>query len=140
MPKVGRLGRILGPQGKMPNPKVGTVTDDVTKAVTETKSGKIEYRTDRQAVVHLSIGKVSFTEQALLENYAAVIDEIVRAKPAGAKGRYILTHHADQHDGSRHPDRLLPHPRVRDPRRRGRHRGACSSRRLVQQSSSLRFD
>ena len=91
MPKVGRLGRILGPQGKMPNPKVGTVTDDVVKAVTETKSGKIEYRTDRQAVVHLSIGKVSFTEQALLENYAAVIDEIVRAKPASAKGRYIIS-------------------------------------------------
>jgi large subunit ribosomal protein L1 len=91
MPKVGRLGRILGPQGKMPNPKVGTVTDDLTKAVTETKSGKIEYRTDRQAVVHLSIGKISFSEQALLQNYAAVIDEIVRAKPAGAKGRYILS-------------------------------------------------
>ena len=91
MPKVGRLGRILGPQGKMPNPKVGTVTADVTKAVTETKSGKVEYRTDRQAVVHLSIGKVSFTDQALLENYAAVIDEIMRAKPAASKGRYILS-------------------------------------------------
>ena len=91
MPKVGRLGRVLGPQGKMPNPKVGTVTDDVGKAVSETKSGKVEYRTDRQAVVHLSIGKVSFTEQALLENYAAVIDEIVRAKPAASKGRYILS-------------------------------------------------
>lgn len=91
MPKVGRLGRILGPQGKMPNPKVGTVTDDVAKAVSETKSGKIEYRTDRQAVVHLSIGKASFTEQALLENYAAVIDEIVRAKPAASKGRYIIS-------------------------------------------------
>ncbi len=91
MPKVGRLGRILGPQGKMPNPKVGTVTDDVAKAVSETKSGKIEYRTDRQAVVHLSIGKASFGEQALLENYAAVIDEIVRAKPAASKGRYIIS-------------------------------------------------
>ena len=91
MPKVGRLGRVLGPQGKMPNPKVGTVTADVGKAVSETKSGKVEYRTDRQAVVHLSIGKASFTEQALLENYAAVIDEIVRAKPAVAKGRYILS-------------------------------------------------
>ena len=91
MPKVGRLGRILGPQGKMPNPKVGTVTDDVAKAVSETKSGKIEYRTDRQAVVHLAIGKASFDERALLENYAAVIDEIVRAKPAAAKGRYIIS-------------------------------------------------
>ena len=91
MPKVGRLGRILGPQGKMPNPKVGTVTADVSKAVSETKSGKIEYRTDRQAVVHLAIGKVSFSEQALLQNYAVVIDEIVRAKPAASKGRYILS-------------------------------------------------
>ena len=91
MPVVGRLGRILGPAGKMPNPKVGTVTEDVTKAVTETKSGKIEYRTDRQAVVHLSIGKISFSEQALLENYAAIVEEIVRAKPAAAKGRYIRT-------------------------------------------------
>jgi large subunit ribosomal protein L1 len=91
MPKVGRLGRVLGPQGKMPNPKVGTVTDDVTKAVGETKSGKVEYRTDRQAVIHLSIGKASFSEKDLLENYAAVIDEIVRAKPAAAKGRYLLS-------------------------------------------------
>lgn len=91
MPKVGRLGRVLGPQGKMPNPKVGTVTDDVSKAVSELKSGKIEYRTDRQAIVHLSIGKASFGENALLENYAAVIEEIVRAKPAAAKGRYIIS-------------------------------------------------
>jgi large subunit ribosomal protein L1 len=91
MPKVGRLGRILGPQGKMPNPKVGTVTNDIAKAVEETKSGKIEYRTDRQAVIHLAIGKASFSEQALLENYAAVVDEIVRAKPAAAKGRYIIS-------------------------------------------------
>ena len=91
MPKVGKLGRILGPQGKMPNPKVGTVTDDVAKAVSEAKAGKVEYRTDRQAIVHLSIGKASFDEQALLENYAAVIDEIVRAKPAASKGRYIIS-------------------------------------------------
>jgi large subunit ribosomal protein L1 len=91
MPKVGRLGRVLGPQGLMPNPKVGTVTDDVAKAVSESKSGKIEYRTDRQAVVHLSIGKASFDGQALLENYAAVIDEIVKAKPAAAKGRYLIS-------------------------------------------------
>ncbi len=91
MPKVGRLGRVLGPQGLMPNPKVGTVTDDVAKAVTESKSGKVEYRTDRQAVIHLSIGKASFEAQALLENYATVIDEIVKAKPAAAKGRYLLS-------------------------------------------------
>jgi len=89
MPVVGRLGRILGPQGKMPNPKVGTVTMDVAKAVEEAKSGKVEYRTDRTAIVHLTIGKTSFDEKALLENYAAVIDEIVRAKPSAAKGRYI---------------------------------------------------
>ncbi len=89
MPVVGRLGRILGPQGKMPNPKVGTVTMDVAKAVEESKSGKVEYRTDRTAIVHLTIGKTSFDKQALLENYAAVIDEIIRAKPSAAKGRYI---------------------------------------------------
>ncbi|MCW3066997.1 MAG: ribosomal protein [Solirubrobacterales bacterium] len=89
MPIVGRLGRILGPAGKMPNPKVGTVTMDVAKAVEESKSGKIEYRTDRTAIVHLVIGKASFEERALLENYAAVVEELVRAKPAAAKGRYI---------------------------------------------------
>ena len=91
MPKVGKLGRILGPQGKMPNPKVGTVTDEIAKAVEEAKAGKVEYRTDRQAIVHLAIGKTSFAEADLLENYAAVIDEIIRAKPAAAKGRYILS-------------------------------------------------
>ena len=91
MPVVGRLGRVLGPSGKMPNPKVGTVTMDVTKAVEESKAGKIEYRTDRTAIVHLNIGKTSFEERALLENYAAVIDEIIKAKPAAAKGRYIRT-------------------------------------------------
>jgi large subunit ribosomal protein L1 len=89
MPVVGRLGRVLGPSGKMPNPKVGTVTMDVAKAVEESKSGKIEYRTDRTAIVHLNIGKTSFEERSLLENYAAVIDEIIKAKPAAAKGRYI---------------------------------------------------
>jgi large subunit ribosomal protein L1 len=91
MPKVGKLGRVLGPQGKMPNPKVGTVTDDIGRAVEEAKAGKIEYRTDRQAIVHLAIGKKSFPEEDLLENYAAVIEEIIRAKPAAAKGRYILS-------------------------------------------------
>jgi len=90
-PVVSKLGRVLGPQGKMPNPKVGTVTDDVAKAVAEAKTGKVEYRTDRQAVIHMAIGKASFSERALLENYAAVIDEIVRAKPAAAKGRYLLS-------------------------------------------------
>jgi large subunit ribosomal protein L1 len=89
MPVVGRLGRILGPQGKMPNPKVGTVTMDVAKAVEESKSGKVEYRTDRTAIVHLNIGKTSFDERALLENYAAVIEELIRAKPSAAKGRYL---------------------------------------------------
>src|ERR1700759_4409007 len=89
MPVVGQLGRILGPQGKMPNPKVGTVTEDVEKAVSESKSGKVEYRTDRQAIVHMAIGKASFDDDKLLDNYRAVIDEIIRAKPAGAKGKYI---------------------------------------------------
>src|SRR5213595_3414465 len=86
---VGKLGRILGPRGKMPNPKTGTVTMDVAKAVQEAKAGKLEYRTDRGANVHVVIGKKSFEERALVENYAAVLDEIVRAKPSAAKGRYI---------------------------------------------------
>ena len=89
MPVVGRLGRILGPAGKMPNPKVGTVTMDVAKSVEESKAGKVEYRTDRNAIVHLVIGKVDFEERRLLENYAVVIDELIRAKPSAAKGRYI---------------------------------------------------
>jgi large subunit ribosomal protein L1 len=91
MPVVGKLGRILGPQGKMPNPKVGTVTQEIAKAVSESKAGKVEYRTDRMAIVHLPIGTVGFDERALLENYAALIDEITRARPAAAKGRYIRT-------------------------------------------------
>ena len=89
MPVVGRLGRILGPAGKMPNPKVGTVTMDVGKAVEESKAGKVEYRTDRNANVHLVIGKRDFDDRRLLENYAAVIDELIRAKPSAAKGRYL---------------------------------------------------
>jgi large subunit ribosomal protein L1 len=89
MGTVGKLGRILGPRGKMPNPKTGTVTFDVGKAVREAKAGKLEYRTDRGANVHLVIGRKSFDERTLLENYAAVVEEIVRAKPAAAKGRYI---------------------------------------------------
>jgi large subunit ribosomal protein L1 len=89
MPVVGRLGRILGPSGKMPNPKVGTVTMDVARAVEESKAGKVEYRTDRTAIVHLVIGKSDFDDHRLLENYAAVMDELIRAKPSAAKGRYI---------------------------------------------------
>jgi large subunit ribosomal protein L1 len=89
MGNVGKLGRILGPRGLMPNPKTGTVTMDVGKAVSEAKAGKLEYRTDRGANVHVVIGKKSFEERALVENYAAVLDEIVRAKPSAAKGRYI---------------------------------------------------
>jgi large subunit ribosomal protein L1 len=91
MPVVGRLGRILGPSGKMPNPKVGTVTMDVTKAVTESKAGKVEYRTDRTAIVHMTVGKTSFSDEQLLDNYRAVMEEIIRAKPSAAKGKYIRT-------------------------------------------------
>ena len=89
MSVVGKLGRVLGPRGLMPNPKTGTVTMDVGKAVSDAKAGKLEYRTDRGANVHLPIGKRSFDERALLENYAALIEEIVRARPSAAKGRYI---------------------------------------------------
>ncbi|MGH3066404.1 MAG: 50S ribosomal protein L1 [Gaiellaceae bacterium] len=89
MSVVGKLGRVLGPRGLMPNPKTGTVTMDVTKAVSDAKAGKLEYRTDRGGNVHLPIGKRSFEERALLENYAALVEEIVRAKPSAAKGRYI---------------------------------------------------
>jgi large subunit ribosomal protein L1 len=89
MGNVGKLGRVLGPRGLMPNPKTGTVTFDISKAVSDAKAGKLEYRTDRGANVHLPIGKKSFGERQLLENYAAVVEEIARAKPAAAKGRYI---------------------------------------------------
>jgi large subunit ribosomal protein L1 len=88
---VGRLGRILGPQGKMPNPKVGTVTMDVGRAVQESKAGKVEYRTDRTAIVHMTVGKTSFPDEQLLENYQAVVDELIRAKPSAAKGKYLRT-------------------------------------------------
>ncbi len=88
---VGRLGRILGPQGKMPNPKTGTVTMDVAKAVQEVKAGKIEYRTDRTGIIHLPLGKKSFELTQLVENYATVLEEMLRAKPSAAKGRYLKT-------------------------------------------------
>ncbi len=89
MGKVGRLGRVLGPRGLMPNPKTGTVTADVARAVTEIKGGKIEFRVDRHGNLHFILGKASFTPVALLENYAAALDEVVRLKPAAAKGRYL---------------------------------------------------
>jgi large subunit ribosomal protein L1 len=89
MGKVGRLGRVLGPRGLMPNPKTGTVTPDVAKAVTEIKGGKIEFRVDRHGNLHFIIGKASFDKKSLLENYSAALDEVIRLKPAAAKGRYL---------------------------------------------------
>jgi large subunit ribosomal protein L1 len=89
MGKVGRLGRVLGPRGLMPNPKTGTVTADVTKAVTDIKGGKIEFRVDRHANLHFIIGKTSFGEAQLVENYGAALDEVLRLKPSASKGRYI---------------------------------------------------
>jgi large subunit ribosomal protein L1 len=89
MGQVGRLGRVLGPRGLMPNPKTGTVTNDVGKTVADFKGGKVEYRTDRYGNVHVPVGKVSFSVDALVENYGAVLDEIMRAKPAAAKGKYL---------------------------------------------------
>ena len=89
MAKVGRLGRILGTRGLMPNPKLGTVTNDVAKAIKELKGGRVEYRADRYGIAHVVIGKVSFTPEALAENYGAVYDEIIRMKPAAAKGKYV---------------------------------------------------
>ncbi|MDR1393227.1 MAG: 50S ribosomal protein L1 [Bifidobacteriaceae bacterium] len=90
MGKVGRLGRVLGPRGLMPNPKTGTVTMDVAKAVSDIKGGKIEFRVDRHANLHFIIGKASFTDQALVENYATALEEVTRLKPATSKGRYLL--------------------------------------------------
>jgi large subunit ribosomal protein L1 len=89
MGKVGRLGKVLGPRGLMPNPKTGTVTMDVAKAVSDIKGGKIEFRTDKHANLHFIIGKSSFTEQQLVENYAVALEEILRLKPSAAKGRYV---------------------------------------------------
>lgn len=89
MGKVGRLGRVLGPRGLMPNPKTGTVTPDVAKAVTEIKGGKIEFRTDKHSNLHFIIGKTSFDERQLVENYSAALEEVLRLKPSAAKGRYI---------------------------------------------------
>lgn len=93
MGRIGRYGRVLGPRGLMPNPKTGTVTMDVARAVAEIKAGKIDYRTDRQANVHLILGKASFSARQLVENYAAIVDELLRVKPAAAKGRYLRSAH-----------------------------------------------
>jgi large subunit ribosomal protein L1 len=89
MAKIGRIARILGPRGLMPNPKTGTVTMDVTKAVSEIKGGKITFRVDKHSNLHLIIGKASFSEEQLVDNYAAVLDEVLRAKPSAAKGKYL---------------------------------------------------
>jgi large subunit ribosomal protein L1 len=99
MATVGRLGKVLGPRGKMPNPKTGTVTFDVAEAVTATKGGKFEYRTDRYGIVHVVIGKKSFTAAQLAENYGAIYEEIVKAKPSSAKGRYIHSIHVASTQG-----------------------------------------
>ncbi len=99
MGKLGRYGKILGPRGLMPNPKSGTVTTDVATAVSEVKAGKVEYRTDRQGNCHMVLGKASFSPRALVENYAAVIDELLRQRPAAAKGRYLRTIHMSTSQG-----------------------------------------
>ena len=118
MPVVGRLGRILGPQGKMPNPKVGTVTMDVAKAVEESKAGKVEYRTDRTAIVHLTIGKTSFDERALLENYAARDRGDHPRQAVGGEGPLPALDHAGLHDGPRRQGRPVPHHATSSRRRR----------------------
>ena len=111
MPMVGKLGRILGPRGLMPNPKSGTVTPDVETAVREAKAGKVEFRTERAGIVHVPIGKVSFTEDQLLENLQAVLDALIKAKPAAAKGQYIrsVAISSTMGPGIRiHPQRISP--------------------------------
>ena len=133
MGNVGKLGRVLGPRGLMPNPKTGTVTMDVGKAVREAKAGKLEYRTDRGANVHIPIGKRSFDERALVENYAALIDEIVRAKPSPVQGPLHQEDHAGEHDGARYPRR---------PREDARHRRGALWREFLEWGSRglARFD
>ena len=110
MGKVGRLGRVLGPRGLMPNPKTGTVTPDVAKAVTDIKGGKIEFRVDRHANLHFIIGKASFSQAQLAENYAAALEEVLRLKPSSSKGRYLRKVHRLHDHGPRHPGRPQPDP------------------------------
>ncbi|MGX1271751.1 large subunit ribosomal protein L1 [Streptomyces phaeoluteigriseus] len=122
MGKVGRLGRVLGPRGLMPNPKTGTVTPDVAKAVTEIKGGKIEFRVDKHSNLHFIIGKASFDDTQLVENYGAALDEILRLKPSVRRQGSLHQEGRDQHhDRPRHPDRPEPHPEP--PRRGGPGRG-----------------
>ena len=111
MGKIGRYGKVLGPRGLMPNPKSGTVTMDVARAVAEIKAGKIEYRSDRQANVHVILGKGSFEARQLVENYAAVIDELLRQRPAAAKGRYLRSIHVSTSQG---PSIAIDPQRTRD--------------------------
>lgn len=111
MGKIGRYGKVLGPRGLMPNPKTGTVTMDVASAVAEIKAGKVDYRTDRQANVHVIIGKGSFEARQLVENYGAVIDELMRQRPAAAKGRYLRSIHVSTAQG---PSIAVDPARTRD--------------------------
>ncbi len=134
MGKVGRLGRVLGPRGLMPNPKTGTVTPDVAKAVSDIKGGKIEFRVDRHANLHFIIGKASFSQAQLAENYAAALDEVLRLKPASSKGRYLQEGHRLHDDGPGRPDRPQPHPQ-----RHLRRRGLIPGCRLSLRRASLRF-
>ena len=113
MGKVGRLGRVLGPRGLMPNPKTGTVTPDVAKAVSDIKGGKIEFRVDRHANLHFIIGKASFSETQLAENYAAALEEVLRLKPSSSKGRYLRKVDGLDDHGPRRPGRPEPHPQRR---------------------------
>ena len=110
MGKVGRLGKVLGPRGLMPNPKTGTVTMDVAKAVKDIKGGKIEFRVDKHANLHFIIGKTSFSEQNLVENYAAALEEVLRLKPSVRQGPVPVEGHRRHDDGPRHPGRPEPHP------------------------------
>ena len=112
---VGKLGKILGRRGLMPNPKAGTITFDIERAVKEVKGGRVEFRVDKTAIVHAPVGKSSFEPSDLVDNLAALVDAVNRAKPAGAKGQYLQVAHDRQHDGPGHPGR-----RARRPRGRGR--------------------